>query len=166
MLAPIRRRRMALTRLYPPAQFLAPGGTTYASTFAAELCNRLIALAGVPCAMIGYAVGGTGIDSWLPGYSGPNSGHWTKLVNVLTLAGGKFGTFIWDQGHYETKNGNTASNYYSQLQLLENNVDMAFRRPTINRSSPPFPVSAPTATARPQSRWCVTRPSNMRSHPG
>ena len=111
---------------YPPAQFLAPGGATYASTFAAELCNRLIALAGVPCAMTGYAVGGSGIDSWLPGYSGPNPGHWTKLVNVLTLAGGKFGTFIWDQGHYETKNGNTASNYYSQLQLLENNIDVAF----------------------------------------
>jgi len=113
-------------QFYPPTQFLAPGGGTYPSTFAAELCNRLIALAGVPCAMIGYAVGGTGIDSWLPSYAGPNPGHWTKLVNVLTLAGGNFGTFIWDQGHYETKNGNTATNYYSQLQLLENNVDAAF----------------------------------------
>ena len=113
-------------QFYPPTQFLAPGGATYASTFAAELCNRLITLAGVPCAMIGYAVGGTGIDSWLPGYAGPNPGHWTKLVNVLTLAGGKFNTFIWDQGHYETKNGNTASNYLNQLTLLESNVDQAF----------------------------------------
>ena len=112
--------------VYPPNTFLAPGGGGYPSTFAAELCNRLITAAGVPCAMIGYAVGGSGIDSWLPGYAGVNSGHWTKLVQIITMAGGKFGTFIWDQGHYETKNGNTSSNYYSQLQLLENNVDAAF----------------------------------------
>ena len=112
--------------VYPPNSFLAPGGGGYPSTFAAELCNRLIALAGVPCAMIGYAVGGTGIASWLPGYAGPDSGHWTKLVQIIGMAGGKFGTFIWDQGHYETKNGNTSSNYLNQLTLLESNVDAAF----------------------------------------
>jgi hypothetical protein len=112
--------------IYPPNQFRAPGGGAYPSTFAAEFCNRLIALAGVPCGMIGYAVGGSGIDSWLPGYTGPNAGHWDKLVEIITMAGGKFGTFIWDQGHYETKNGNTAANYLNQLTLLESNVDMAF----------------------------------------
>ncbi|MEJ0016832.1 MAG: hypothetical protein WDN25_09720 [Acetobacteraceae bacterium] len=55
-----------------------------------------------------------------------NAGHWDKLVNVLTLAGGKFGTFLWDQGHYETKNGNTASNYLAQLQLLFASLNTAF----------------------------------------
>ena len=121
---------------YPPTTWEIPrdsGGIAFKSTFAVEFLGRLITLAGVPCAMIGYTVGGTGIDSWLPGYAGPNPGHWTKLVNVLTLAGGKFGTFIWDQGHYETKNGNTAANYMQQLTLLESNVDMAF--PAANYSS-------------------------------
>jgi len=121
---------------YPPTTFEIPrdsGGIAFKSSFSVEYLNRLISMSGVPCAMTGYAVGGTAIDSWLPGYTGPNQGHWDKLVHVLTLAGGKFGTFIWDQGHYETKNGNTAANYMQQLTLLESNVDMAF--PAANYSS-------------------------------
>ncbi len=114
---------------YPPVSWETPrdsGGVAFKSTFAVEFLNRLITLSGVPCAMLGYAVGGTSIDSWLPGYAGPNPGHWDKLVNILTLAGGRFAVLIWDQGHYESKNGNTAENYATQLQTLFSAVSAAF----------------------------------------
>lgn len=112
---------------YPPAGWQKPADAgIFRSTWFVEFANRLITLLGVPIGLIGYAVGGSGIVSWLPGYTGVNAGHWDKLVNVLTLAGGKFGTFLWDQGHYETKNGNTASNYLAQLQLLFASLNTAF----------------------------------------
>ena len=104
---------------YPPTAWLQPqDGGTFKSTWAVEFFNRMAALAQVPVGLIGFAVGGTGIDSWLPGYAGPDVNHWTDLAAILTSAGGKFGTFIWCQGHYETKDGNTPSNYLSQLQQL------------------------------------------------
>ena len=99
---------------YPPASWVLPAdGTVINSTFAAEFLRLCATDIGVPCSFVGYAVGGTGIASWLPGQL-----HNTKLHAVLAQAGSKFGSFIWDQGHYETKNGNTSPAYLAQLQAL------------------------------------------------
>ena len=74
-----------------------------------------------------YAIDGTGIGELATRLCRSRQRHWTKLVQIIGMAGGKFGTFIWDQSTTKTKNGNTSSNYLGQLTLLEgNNVDAAF----------------------------------------
>jgi hypothetical protein len=116
-------------RNYPPAVWGQPGDAVspaFHSAFGVQFFNRMVALTQVPCGLIGYTVGGTGIDSWLPGYTGANPGHWTKLTTVLTAAGGKFGLFFWVQGHYETRNANTAPAYLTQLQTLFSAIIAAY----------------------------------------
>lgn len=112
----------------PPAAWVQPAdGTIVNSTGVAEFLRLMVGQADVACAVVGYCVGGSGIASWLPGYTGqPNTGHWTKLVNVLTLAGAKFGSFIWDQGHYETKDGTTSAQYLANIQALRAAITAQF----------------------------------------
>lgn len=104
---------------YPPTAWLLPADAgTFKSTGAVEFANRLVTALGVPVGVISYTVGGTGIDTWLPGYAGTGTAHWDKLVRVLRDSGVDFGTFVWVQGHYETKNGNTGDDYRAQLATL------------------------------------------------
>lgn len=88
------------------------------SAWAVQYQNKMISLTGVPCGLVGYAVGGTGIATWLPGYSGGGTAHYEDLVSTIQNAGGKFGGFLWCQGHYESKNGTTASEYLDALEAL------------------------------------------------
>lgn len=103
-----------------PVTAWAQSSTTglWKASWAVQYQNQMIALTGVPCALVGYAVGGTGIATWLPGYAGPGTPHYETLVEIITAAGGKFAGFLWDQGHYESKDGNDAANYLSQIQSL------------------------------------------------
>jgi hypothetical protein len=107
---------------FPPTAWLLPSDDgPFDSTGAVELINRLVAEDGVegPIGITGYAVGGTGIESWLPEYAGSGTAHWPKLTAVLDAAGfNQHSMLIWIQGHYESKNGNTAENYLSQIQSL------------------------------------------------
>lgn len=112
---------------YPPAAWVLPGNASVVnSTGAAEFLRLAVANAGVPCAIVGYSVGGTSIASWLPGYAGANPGHWTKLVANITQSGAKFGAFLWDQGHYESKDGTTSGIYLAALQSLFSAITTAF----------------------------------------
>jgi hypothetical protein len=112
---------------YPPAGWVAPADATAINgTGVAEFLRLAVAGTGVPCAVVGYAVGGTSIASWLPGYAGANPGHWTKLIANLTAAGSKFGAIIWDQGHYESKDGTTSSIYLAALQSLFSAITAQF----------------------------------------
>lgn len=105
---------------YPPAAWQLPSDAgTFDGTGVVELINRIVAEYSVPVGVVGYAVGGTGIESWLPGYDGPGDPHYEKLIAVLDAAGlDETSTLVWFQGHYESKNGNTAENYAAQLEGL------------------------------------------------
>ena len=84
---------------------------------------------GVAAALVGYAHSGTDISSyWQPGLP-----DYAKLVSVLTAAGGKFGTFIWCQGHNDadTRSGSQyhltpASTYLAYLRALFDGLATAF----------------------------------------
>lgn len=105
---------------YPPPGWLLPSDSgDFDSTGCVELINRIVAQHAIPVGVLGYAVGGTGIDSWLPGYAGSGSAHYEKLEAILDDGGfNGSSTFIWFHGHYESKNGNTAENHLAQLELL------------------------------------------------
>lgn len=104
---------------YPPTSWDLPSDSgTWDGTGTVELFNRIIALLGVPVGLVGYAVGGTGIDTWLPGYAGTGTAHYEKLIEIIASSGTAPDTFLWFQGHYESKNGNTGANYALQLAQL------------------------------------------------
>lgn len=100
------------------------------SAWAVQYQNQMIALTGVPCGLVGYAVGGTGIATWLPGYSGSGTAHYETLVSIITAAGGTFGGFLWCQGHYEarmlTSALTTTAAYRAQLALLFTSLAASF----------------------------------------
>jgi hypothetical protein len=107
---------------FPPERWVIPGDSTVAnSSFTVELMLRLRSRLGVPIGLAGYAVGGTGISTWLPGTK-----HFRKLSQVLSRAGGRFGILLWIQGHYESKNGNTPQLYTKQLETLFSTYQRAF----------------------------------------
>jgi hypothetical protein len=74
------------------------------STFAVQFLNRIIAYWGVPCGLVGYAIGNTTIAQWVPTYSGfsannvPNENNYYALKTILSLAG-SFRAMLWMQGH-------------------------------------------------------------------
>ena len=114
---------------FPPERWIIPGDSTVAnSSFTAELMLRLRSRLGVPIGLVGYAVGGTGISTWLPGTK-----HFRKLSQVLSRAGGRFGILLWIQGHYESKNGNTPQQYTRQLKMLFSTYQRAFAGPNGGR---------------------------------
>jgi hypothetical protein len=92
------------------------------SAWAVQYQNQMIAETGVPCGLVGYAVGGTGIATWLPGYDGGGTPHWPILTEIISTAGGKFGGFLWCQGHYEARMLTAAltdtTAYREQIDLL------------------------------------------------
>lgn len=96
------------------------------SAWAVQYQNRMIALTGVPCGLVGYAVGGTGIATWLSGYTTPGTPHWDDLISTITAAGGKFGGFLWCHGHYESKNSTTSAVYLAALQTFFAGLAAAF----------------------------------------
>lgn len=108
---------------YPPTTWQLPSDSgIFDGTGCVELINRLVALLGVPIGIVGYAVGGTSIDTWLPGYAGTGSAHYEKLAEIIASSGSSPDTFIWLQGHYESKNGNTGANYQLQLAQLRSEL--------------------------------------------
>lgn len=114
---------------FPPKQWIIPGDSTVAnSSFTVELMLRLRSRLGVPIGLVGYAVGGTGISTWLPGTK-----HFRKLSQVLSRAGGRFGILLWIQGHYESKNGNTPQLYTKQLETLFSTYQGTFAGPNGGR---------------------------------
>ena len=114
---------------FPPDRWLVPGdGNIVNSSFAVELMRRLRDRLHVPIGLVGYAVGGTGISTWLPGTK-----HFRKLSAVIRRAGGRIGVFLWIQGHYESKNGNTPPEYMKQLQSLFGDYQRAFAGPSGGR---------------------------------
>ncbi|HEV2271309.1 MAG TPA: sialate O-acetylesterase, partial [Steroidobacteraceae bacterium] len=114
---------------FPPERWMIPGDSTIVnSSFAVELMLRLRSRLKVPIGLVGYAVGGTGISTWLPG-----SKHFRKLAEVISRAGGSFGTLLWIQGHYESKNGNTPQQYMKQLETLFSTYQRAFTGPNGGR---------------------------------
>lgn len=119
---------------YPPTAWELPSNAgRWKSAYAVRYMNRMIEETGVPCGMAGFVVGGTGIDTWLPGYSsGAGTPKWDNLVAILRLAGGKFAAFKWVQGHYQAKDGSTAETYRPKLDLLYASIVAA------------FPLAAPT----------------------
>ncbi len=62
----------------PPAD-----GTVYDSTFLAEFLRLQVAAFGVNCGFVGYAVGETKIESWVPGQQ-----NYTDLATILDAVGG------------------------------------------------------------------------------
>lgn len=114
---------------FPPERWIIPGDSTIVnSSFAAELMLRLRSRLNVPIGLVGYAVGGTGISTWLPG-----SQHFRKLSEVISRAGGRFGILLWIQGHYESKNGNTPQHYMKQLKTLFSTYQQTFAGPNGGR---------------------------------
>jgi len=114
---------------FPPRRWLVPAdGNIVNGSFAVELMRRLRARLKVPVGLVGYAVGGTGISTWLPGTK-----HFRKLSEVILRAGGRVGVFLWIQGHYESKNGNTPPEYMRQLQRLFRDYQHAFPGPSGGR---------------------------------
>lgn len=114
---------------FPPERWMIPGDSSIVnSSFAVELMRRLRSRLNVPIGLVGYAVGGTGISTWLPG-----SKHFRKLSEVISRAGGRFGILLWIQGHYESKNGNTPQQYMKQLESLFSTYQRAFAGPNGGR---------------------------------
>ena len=68
---------------------------TYRSAFVAEFLRLVVSATGVAAALVGYGYSGTDIGTyWLPGQP-----DYANLISVLGTSGGKFGTFLWCQGH-------------------------------------------------------------------
>jgi len=114
---------------FPPRRWMTPGDADIVnSSFAVELMRRLRDRLKVPIGLVGYAVGGTGISTWLPGTK-----HFRKLSVVIRRAGGRVGVFLWIQGHYESKNGNTPPGYMRQLRSIFREYQRAFPGPSGGR---------------------------------
>jgi hypothetical protein len=83
---------------------------SYTSAGGMELLNRQIAEWGVSCFLVGYAVGGSAISSWVPG-----GANLPGLLAALDATGGPE-DFLWMQGHSDT---NTApATYLANLVTL------------------------------------------------
>ncbi|MCW2390978.1 fibronectin type III domain-containing protein [Sphingobium sp. B11D3A] len=78
-----------------------------------EYLNRMIALTGVNCGVVGHAVGGTTIASFFSGQS-----NWTALSEVMNRAGNAFEAFVWGQGHTEALYGIPPKAYGQALSTL------------------------------------------------
>jgi hypothetical protein len=102
----------------PPASWELPNDAgNFDSTGVVVIISRLEGVLGVPVSPVGFAVGGTGIDTWLPDYAGTGTDHHVRLLSILDAAGfNGFSSMVWFQGHYESRNGNTAPLYLAQLQ--------------------------------------------------
>jgi hypothetical protein len=83
------------------------------STFAVQFLNRLIKYWGVPCGLVGYAVGSTSLNTWQPGFTYysntnvPNCTNYAALEALLALGGGKFRCMLWMQGHNDATGNST-----------------------------------------------------------
>lgn len=72
-------------------------GTAYRSTGAAVFLSTLIERLGVPCALVGYAVGSTSYSDWLPGAA------LFENLKVILREVGDFGTLAIIQGHADAR---------------------------------------------------------------
>ena len=101
----------------------------YRSAFVAEFLPLVVAATGVNAALIGYGHSGTDIGTyWLPGLQ-----DHSNLFSVVRTAGGKFGTFIWCQGHSDadarvgTQHHLTSTaTYLNHLQSFIDCLDSSF----------------------------------------
>ncbi|TDX61917.1 lysophospholipase L1-like esterase [Methylosinus sp. sav-2] len=94
-----------------PAWAQPDDASNYDSTFAAEFLRREVAASGVNCALVGHAVGGSWIETWVPSAVANNV---APLRAVLDAVGG-FEAFIWFQGHTDAGNGMLFSFYQGYL---------------------------------------------------
>jgi len=107
---------------------------TYNSSFVCRYLDLMVQATGVPCGMVGYAVGSQDIRVFLP-FTDPNwqadsnSGYATngvicfnQLEAIINAAGGVFGSLIFCQGHRNAINGSTSSEYVGYLQTLINRL--------------------------------------------
>lgn len=74
--------------------------------------NRLVASLGSPIAVLPYAVGGSTIDTWLPG----TGANWTTFSAAAAAAGSDFEATIWLQG--ESDAGTSMSTYKTRLAAV------------------------------------------------
>jgi hypothetical protein len=88
-------------------------GSVYNSVGVGEFLNRMIALTGVNCGVIGAAEGGASIASFFPGRNNN-----VRLEAILTRAGSAFEAFIWGQGHAEAYSGTPPKAYAAMLDRM------------------------------------------------
>lgn len=89
---------------------LPADGGHYDSAFCAQYLNLQIALRGVPCGLIGNAVGSTPISAWQPGQTDN-----TNLLAILAAAGGAWEAFIEFIGHSDALAGTTYAAFQSGM---------------------------------------------------
>ncbi len=124
---------------------------SYRSAFAAEFLRLVVLASGVNAALVGCGHSGTDISTyWLPGMT-----DYTRLVSLLATAGGKFGTFIWCQGHNDA-DARTGSQYHltppatylSYLQTLMAGLSATFGVTPFRKLLCSIPAIAPVASAK------------------
>lgn len=98
----------------------------YHSAGAAEFLRLMVAKTGVPCALVGHAVAGSTIASWVPPGSALNSGaagaNWAQLKAILQAGAKKIGGFVWLQGDQDAIAATDPSAYETALKYLINDA--------------------------------------------
>lgn len=135
----------------------------YTSTFAAEFLRLAGPVTGVNCGLVGFAYQGTYMAQWLAGATGIGSPAVVlnaSLKNVLTAAGGKFGTFIWCQGHNDARLGGVGfgqetplATYTSQLSAFIADIATSFGTKTFKRLISSIPSITTDASAKYGAGW-------------
>ena len=105
----------------PPAWGVPADGTVYNSSFAAEFLNRLSAKTGVNAGLVAFGIGSTAISQWQPGQA-----YNTRLIALLTAAGGNFCEFQWIQGHADAINGTSSATWQAGLTAIVNQLKADF----------------------------------------
>lgn len=109
----------------PPIWSLAVDGSittpTFNSSFIPEIAYLAVTAFGVPVAVVGWTHGSTAISAWQPGQV-----NYTNLITILQQAGGKFGTFIWNQGHSDSAAGTTSVAWQAGLTTLIQGIQSQF----------------------------------------
>ncbi len=107
-----------------PSSWQEPAdGGPYASAYAAEFLRVLGLAEGVPCALVGYAHSGAAISTWAVGAGSNNQ---SQLKAVLTAAGGRFGSFVWVQGHTDASNAVPASTWQAAYAAIVGDLASSF----------------------------------------
>jgi|GEM_PF-2046228 len=78
-----------------------------------EYLNRMVALTGVNCGVIGYAHTGAASASFHAGQS-----NWAQLAACLARAGNAFEGFVWGQGHTDAASGIPPKVYGQALDAI------------------------------------------------
>lgn len=124
---------------------------SYRSAFAAEFLRLVVGACGVNAALVGCGHSGTDISTyWLPGKI-----DYVRLQSLLATAGGKFGAFIWCQGHNDAdaRSGSQyhltpAATYLGYLRTLLDGIATAFPGAPFRTLLCSVPAIGPLASAK------------------